>query len=291
MPEPLPIADLAPGVSPAIDAAIRQALAKEPEQRFAGVLEFARALRAGIEGATSETVRRMRDGGRQRDAVSPFFNPLQGAAGALRRVASSTAKLKTLAGEGGFWPARTSARIGFAALLLVAAFVGTAFLTRKKPEPPAAPVVAAAPPEPAPSAAPDAEAESENDAGATAVAEAEPPDAEAAPDDRAAAWARLGAEPKPIPTTTIVASPRPASRTVKAAPKAPATCLMSVGSRPAADVLIDDRAIGKRTPVAKYKLPCGDHKLVLRRADLDIYQMEIITLRPGAPFKKVYPLQ
>jgi hypothetical protein len=66
---------------------------------------------------------------------------------------------------------------------------------------------------------------------------------------------------------------------------------MSVGSRPAADVLIDERSIGKRTPVAKYKLPCGDHKLVLRRADLDIYQMEIITLRPGVPFKKVYPLQ
>jgi serine/threonine-protein kinase len=295
MPEPLPIADLAPGVSPAIDAAIRQALATEPEQRFAGVLEFARALRAGIDGATSETVRRMRDGGRARDAVSPFFNPLQGAAGALRRVATSTAKLKTLAGEGGFWPARASARIGFAALLLVAAFAGTAFLTRKRPAPPpaAAPVVAAMPPEPAPSAPPDADAAPEADALPAAEAEAEAPDAEAAPDDRAAAWARLGAEPKPIPTTKIVASARPAARTAKASPKAaaPATCLMSVGSRPAADVLIDDRAIGKRTPVARYKLPCGDHKLVLRRADLDIYQMEVITLRPGAPFKKVYPLQ
>jgi serine/threonine-protein kinase len=295
MPEPLPIADLAPGVSPAIDAAIRQALAAEPEQRFAGVLEFARALRAGIEGATSETVRRMRDardGGRARDAVSPFFNPLQGAAGALRRVASSTAKLKTLAGEGAFWPGRTSARIGFAVVLLLAAFAGTAFLTRKRP-PPAAPepLIAAAPLQPAPGAPPDAEAAPANDAEATAVAEAEPPDGEAAPGEGAAMASAV--EPEPIPTTTIVAKMRPASRAVKAAPKAaaPAMCLMSVGSRPAADVLIDDRAIGKRTPVAKYKLPCGDHKLVLRRADLDIYQMEIITLRPGAPFKKVYPLQ
>ena len=29
----------------------------------------------------------------------------------------------------------------------------------------------------------------------------------------------------------------------------------------------------------------------LKRTDLDLYQMEIVTLRAGAPFKKVYPLQ
>jgi hypothetical protein len=91
--EPLPIADLAPGVSPAIDAAIRQALATEPEQRFAGVLEFARALREGVEGASPEAVRRLGEGRargrRDGEAVSPFFNPLQGA---FRRVATTTAK-------------------------------------------------------------------------------------------------------------------------------------------------------------------------------------------------------
>jgi hypothetical protein len=299
--EPLPIADLAPGVNLAIDAAIRQALAAEPEQRFAGVLEFARALRAGVEGAAPEAVRRMRDaragGEGRKDAVSPFFNPLQGAAEALRRVATSTARLKTLAGEGGFWPARTSARIGFAGVLLFAAFAGTAFLTRNRPPPPAAaPVVAAAPVEPAPVEPPDAEAEPTPDAEQTAVAagEGQAPDAAAAPGDQPAEG--LAFDPEPIPTTTITAKARPVARTAKAAPKAaapgaPPMCVMSVGSRPAADVLIDERSIGKRTPVAKYKLPCGDHKLVLRRADLDIYQMEIITLRPGVPFKKVYPLQ
>jgi serine/threonine-protein kinase len=299
---PLPIADLAPGVNPAIDAAIRQALAAEPEQRFAGVLEFARALRAGVEGAAPEAVRRMGDArtsAGKRDAVSPFFNPLQGAAEALRRVATSTAKLKTLAGEGGFWPARTSARIGFAGVLLFAAFAGTAFLTRNKPPPRENdPVAAVAPAEPPPSAPPEAQAEPTPDAEQTAVAEAEPQEADAAaePEGQAVAAAPPAAEPQPIPTTTIVARSRPVARAAKVAPKAaaPATppmCVMSVGSRPAADVLVDERSIGKRTPVAKYKLPCGDHKLVLRRADLDIYQMEIITLRPGVPFKKVYPLQ
>jgi serine/threonine-protein kinase len=304
MPEPLPIADLAPGVSPAIDAAIRQALAKEPEQRFAGVLEFARALREGIEGASPEAVRRMREvGGRPggKDAVSPFFNPLQGAAGALRRLSSGTAKLRSLAGESSFWPARTSARIALAGGLLLLAFAGTAFLMRRPPAAQPEAAVAAAPQPVAPAAPPPSPAPVADehaaapDASATTVAVAAPAaeaaDADAVPEEAAQAEAE---EPRPIPTTKIVASARPAARVVKAAPAAPKPapmCVMSVGSRPAADVLIDERSIGKRTPVAKYRLPCGDHKLVLRRADLDIYQMEIITLRPGVPFKKVYPLQ
>jgi hypothetical protein len=66
---------------------------------------------------------------------------------------------------------------------------------------------------------------------------------------------------------------------------------MTVGSKPAAEVWIDDRSVAKRTPLVSYRLACGDHKLVLKRADLDLYQMEMVTLRPGAAFKKVYPLQ
>ena len=66
---------------------------------------------------------------------------------------------------------------------------------------------------------------------------------------------------------------------------------MTVGSRPAADVWLDDRALGKRTPLVRFRAACGDHKLALKRTDLDLYQMEIVTLRAGAPFKKVYPLR
>src|SRR5436190_6079524 len=65
-PEPLPISDLTPGVSPAVDAAIRQALATEPEQRFASVLDFARTLRAAVEGASPEAVSRRREDSRAR---------------------------------------------------------------------------------------------------------------------------------------------------------------------------------------------------------------------------------
>ena len=54
---------------------------------------------------------------------------------------------------------------------------------------------------------------------------------------------------------------------------------------------LDDHSLGRRTPLVRFRTACGDHKLALKRTDLDLYQMEIVTLRAGAPFKKVYPLQ
>jgi eukaryotic-like serine/threonine-protein kinase len=358
--EPLPISDLAPGVNAAVDAAIRQALATEPEQRFPGVLEFARALRDAVEGASPEALRR-RSGtnasaerrARVTEAVSPFFNPLQTRASEVfRRVVSSTARLKTLAGV----PGRRgpAARIALAGTALLLAVTGTALALRHRAPtessattPPSSVAVAApepvAPPleAPTPSAAlaPDAAAaEADDEAAAT-------DDAAAAKRARAAAWARLGtaaarasASPAPRPkapparpatriasatpkaaaakkAAAVPSKPAPVAKVAAATPKAtaaprptaaaptptvaalktpaaaPTPCVMSVGSKPPADVWIDDHSLGRRTPLVKYRTACGDHKLALKRTDLDLYQMEIVTLRAGAPFKKVYPLQ
>jgi hypothetical protein len=372
--EPLPISDLAPGVSPAVDAAIRQALAAEPEQRFAGVLEFARALRAAADGASPETVRRWRlegggDGagasgrsrrrGKNGEAVSPFFNPLQSAGEAFRRVATTTARLRTLAGARLTKSARlpgSSTRIALASGALLLAFSGAAVVMKRSPRRPAAavapttPVASAraassspAPPAAAPPRAPDPEVTpvaevptvpappvaevrpatvpAKDEGGKPKTIEAEPAKGN---DARAAAWARLAstggarsrgvggrgaaapapkvaaAHPKPAVVKPAVVKPAVAKPAVaKSAVGHPAAassagsgpCVLTVGSKPLADVWIDERSLGRRTPVVGYHLACGDHKLVLKRSDLDIYQMEIITLRPGAPFKKVYPLQ
>jgi serine/threonine-protein kinase len=346
--EPLPISELAPGVSAAVDAAIRQGLAREPEQRFAGVLEFARALRDAVDGASPEALRRRSAASvsperraRPAEAVSPFFNPLQGRAGeVIRRVVSSTARLRTL----GSRPGRPAARIALAGVTLILAIAVTALALRGRPpggvEPRAA--VASAPSATAPTAsapapnapaaaaapAPDEPVQVQVPAMLIAADDTEAPaggDEAAAPDaapaKRAstAAWARLGGAAKTTKPRTIVAAAKPAAAVKPAAKpaavkpasaKTPAAalaklaaapakpvgaeggaCVMSVGSRPPADVWLDDRSLGRRTPLVKFRTACGDHKLALKRTDLDLYQMEIVTLRAGTPFKKVYPLQ
>jgi serine/threonine-protein kinase len=356
-PEPLPISDLAPGVTAAVDAAIRQALANEPEQRFAGVLEFARALRDAVEGASPEALRRRAAGGTsperrgRRESVSPFFNPLQGRASeVLRRVVSTTARLRTLARPSLLrFPMGPAARIAVAGVALLVAVSGTALVVRRRPPPrgaPLAPAPIAARPAPAaqPTTAPPPP--SPGAAAATApIAVAEKPpaddtsadDAAAARQARTAAWARLGAggthvaaspkakvakakglTPKPAPPPPALAATKlPAKDSTKdstkdsskaptkdpfaakATPSATAgakgpeagACVMTVGSRPPADVWLDDRSLGRRTPLVSFRTACGDHKLALKRTDLDLYQMEVVTLRAGKPFKKVYPLQ
>ncbi len=335
--EPLPISDLAPGVSPGVDAAIRQALATNPEERFPGVLEFARALRAAVDGATPEAVRRRAEARADRgksgdkkggnETVSPFFNPVQlplqaRASEAFRRVASSTAKLRTLASSqlrGGALPARPQMRAAIAGGVLLLAFAGVAALVKHRPEPPSDTKLsstsseAATPPAAAAAPAPPTNAQTTAPAQNAATDTAAPDDADkTVKTPRAAAWVRLAAgngragAPRADATKgpTRLAKPKvagkkiaraatakPATTVAKTAQPAAGACVLSVGSRPPADVWIDERSLGRRTPLIKYKLACGDHKLALNRADLDLYQMEVVTLRAGAPFKKVYPLQ
>jgi serine/threonine-protein kinase len=393
---PLPISDLAPGVSPGVDAAIRQALAPEPEQRFAGVLEFARALRDAVGGASPEALRRRSAASSpperraRAESVSPFFNPLQGRASeVIRRAVGATAKLRTIGRLGEPLPpgGRSAARIAIAGATLVLAVMVTALVLRKHgPASASAPTTAvvASPPAVRPVASPEpppaASGEPPSASSTPAPREAEAPaamlpvvavraeapagaapaaDEESAVDhdeagggakrDRAAAWARLAsggtratskharartrlasaspakaavpnaaspkpavphaASPQPAPAQSALApakgapalakgAPAPAKLAAaptkassKAPPAAAGACVMSIGSRPPADIWLDDHSLGRRTPLVRYRTACGDHKLALKRTDLDLYQMEIVTLRAGATFKKVYPLQ
>jgi hypothetical protein len=68
-------------------------------------------------------------------------------------------------------------------------------------------------------------------------------------------------------------------------------CALALKSSPWAHVWLDGKDTGRRTPVSEFHVPCGDHKLVLKRDDLDIYQMEVITVRAGTTFRKSYPLK
>jgi hypothetical protein len=298
--EPASIMDLAPGVNQSVDTVIRQGLAADPEQRFAGILEFARALRDASQGGSTQLIRRRkvearaaaRARGSQEVPVSPFFNPVQAPPGEgslhLPAVRAARAPLGTArAFLKDVVPTGAPARILIALTVLVAMFgVAAAVVFRRPPRPVAAvtptrpasrPVVTtlAAPP---PAAAPTPAAAPEP---AIAVAEVRLPPAPARPEP--ARRPHAGAH-RPHAAAPPVAAAAPAGAGAGA-------CSISVSSKPAADVWLDDRKLGRRTPLAAYAVGCGDHKLVLKRDDLDLYQMEVITVRAGAPFRKSYPLQ
>jgi hypothetical protein len=67
-------------------------------------------------------------------------------------------------------------------------------------------------------------------------------------------------------------------------------CVATIGSKPWAELLIDGKPTGKLTPLVNYALPCGKHRLTFRNEDLMIERNESVTLVPGRPFKKVFPL-
>jgi eukaryotic-like serine/threonine-protein kinase len=77
-----------------------------------------------------------------------------------------------------------------------------------------------------------------------------------------------------------------------AAPSAdqPRDCLLSVASFPWADLWIDGKDTGQRTPVVHYPVSCGAHKLNLKRRDLRLDRVEQVTVAPGHELKQHYEL-
>jgi hypothetical protein len=67
-------------------------------------------------------------------------------------------------------------------------------------------------------------------------------------------------------------------------------CTITIGSRPWAEVWIDGKNTSKHTPFADYKIACGKHKISFKRADLQIDQLETITVSAGEKFKQSFSL-
>ncbi len=82
------------------------------------------------------------------------------------------------------------------------------------------------------------------------------------------------------------------SKAEPAAPVAegPRDCAISVGSFPWADLWIDGKDTGQRTPVVHYPVTCGAHKLSLRRRDLKIDKIEQVTVASGHELKQHYEI-
>jgi tRNA A-37 threonylcarbamoyl transferase component Bud32 len=97
--------------------------------------------------------------------------------------------------------------------------------------------------------------------------------------------------PPPVPATAHVAPPLAPQQLPDITPTPPSGCLLTVGSTPWAEVWIDGDNTLKNTPAVRMTLPCGSHRLDLRRTDLKIHFITSVTLTPGKEVKQKYKLQ
>ncbi len=82
------------------------------------------------------------------------------------------------------------------------------------------------------------------------------------------------------------------SRPAETPPPAPrpASCTVTIGSKPWSEVWIDGRNTGKLTPLVDHRVPCGRRKITLKNPDLQIEKTETVTVRSGEKFKKIFQL-
>jgi serine/threonine protein kinase len=107
--------------------------------------------------------------------------------------------------------------------------------------------------------------------------------------------AAVNRRPPPAPARGHAVARHGAHEAVAATePSAPAEtsrdCLVSVASFPWADLWIDGKDTGQRTPVVHYPVSCGAHKLLLKRRDLKVERVEQITVAPNHELKQHYEL-
>jgi hypothetical protein len=68
------------------------------------------------------------------------------------------------------------------------------------------------------------------------------------------------------------------------------SCSVSVNSVPWSEVWIDGKNTGRHTPFVDVPIGCGKHRIDFVRADLQIAESELISVRPGQPFRQRYTL-
>ncbi len=105
----------------------------------------------------------------------------------------------------------------------------------------------------------------------------------------------LASQPHHPPPLHARAAAAHEARTEAAVENTPATqqardCLLSIASFPWADLWIDGKDTGQRTPVVHYPVSCGTHKLALKRQDLKIDHAAQVMVAPGHELKQHYDL-
>jgi serine/threonine-protein kinase len=74
------------------------------------------------------------------------------------------------------------------------------------------------------------------------------------------------------------------------APAPAATCAMTIGSQPWAEVWIDGKGSGQQTPLVHFPVSCGKHSLRFKRADLAIDRAEEVTVTSDKELRRTFQL-
>jgi hypothetical protein len=62
--------------------------------------------------------------------------------------------------------------------------------------------------------------------------------------------------------------------------------MVTLGSKPWAQVWIDGKDTGKVTPLVDYKIPCGKHTVTFKNPEIPIEKSESLTIKAGEKLKK-----
>jgi serine/threonine protein kinase len=71
-----------------------------------------------------------------------------------------------------------------------------------------------------------------------------------------------------------------------APPAGGGVCMVTLGSKPWAQVWIDGKDTGKVTPLVDYKIPCGKHTVTFKNPEIPIEKSESLTIKAGEKLKK-----
>jgi hypothetical protein len=129
-----------------------------------------------------------------------------------------------------------------------------------------------------------------SNAPSKADSKATPAKAEAKADDKSDSKPAAPA-PRPVDVETQNMESELGLAAIRTEPAAaPASCSLTVGSSPWAELWVDGKSTGHQTPVVHLKVDCGRHKLTFKRADLDIAHDVDVTLFEGDEFRARYRL-
>jgi hypothetical protein len=303
---PKPIRAHRAEVPEAAEAVVFRALAADPERRFPSVAELAAAFRRAttvpygepeeerttVSSVPSGIAEQLRRGvvalpDDEQTVVSPpdhrFDSPAKTAARftPTQQVAHPAVVERPARS---LWIGAAVAVLAAGALVVwrVAASRPPTTATAPPPVAAAAPAVASAPGVPAVARLPAAPAAAPVVAEMAAPAEPESAVHEASP----------GAPDRPLHARAHARSVDAVKEPViEAAPDGPKNCRLSVASYPWADMWVDGADPGLHTPVVGFAISCGRHRLEFKRGDLNVDQVESITLSEGNEFKRQYELK